>query len=122
VKSSFCFQKRFAFSFTPSERTKVAFTAAVTGRDARHPAGLLRTAVRSGGIRPINTDRPSCSFVAGYGRRMVKIYNPTFLNVKCEMRRFEKYERSIRGKRLNLIPQALDIWTLVAQSPAPVDK
>jgi hypothetical protein len=82
----------------------------------------MDTAARSGGIHLINADRPSCSFVAGYGRRMVKIYNPIFRNVKCEMRRFEKYEKSIRGKRQNLIPQALDARALVAQSPAPVDK
>ena len=56
----------------------------------------MDTAARSGGIHLINSDGPSCSFVAGYGRRMVKIYNPTFRNVKCEMRCFEKYEKSIR--------------------------
>jgi hypothetical protein len=52
---------------------------------------------------------------------MVKIYNPTFRNVKCELRRFEKYERSIRDKRPKLMPPALDIRTLVARSPAPVE-
>ena len=52
----------------------------------------------------------------------MKIYNPTFRNVKCEMRRFEKYEKSIRGKRPNLIPQALDVRALVARSPVPVDR
>ncbi|HSD94690.1 MAG TPA: hypothetical protein VLA94_04625, partial [Syntrophales bacterium] len=98
----------FAFSFTPFERTQAAWPDGYSCPFGLHPSG--------------QHGRPSCSFVAGYGRRMVKIYNPTFRNVKCEMRRFEKYEKSIRRKKAESNAATLDIRTLVARSPAPVDK